>query len=225
MARDRNASVRRRVAANIIAPPEQLASLLDDKDPVVSDAAAANPSLVPALIEQLAQEGRFLHALARNPSTPAHWLDRWGRVDQPETLQWWVAQNPSARTDFAERKARTLPPRLTSVRPGDEPGNGALLRRKSSAVELRKRLAALPRMPAWLVEELAQDEDHRVRQEMAAGGSVTAELLEKLAMDENELVRARAMRNTRLSRDVLERLALHSNAAISGDAERVLDET
>ena len=183
LATDRNAQIRRAVAANQTAPSALLEKLAGDADAEVRGAVAGNPTAPTALLERLADDGDswVCWMAARNPAAPTPLLER--LLDRADTfVRGAVATHPGSPVTLLERLA------------------------DDAEAEVRQRVAGNPATPVIWLTRLAGDADPEVRCEAAGNPSTPATLLERLAGDADPEVRLAVAGNPATPSALLARL-------------------
>jgi len=186
-------------ASKADADPRVLAALAYDPSFVVRRAVAENPRTPSAVLGLTAAEAKQIDgknmclSLAKNPSMPADWLEKWAD-DEWYMMRRNVAGNPSTPPDALQR---------LSVG-GDTGGRQRVAENPSTPAEalsalatgddsnVRRTVAENPNLPAGVLAGMADDADPGVR--VCVGIATTRRVVQVFGVDESNVEAIAALR-------------------------------
>ena len=211
------------IAAGVL-PPAALVAAIDHHDPDARALAAAERSMIPTMLEMLANDPSHIvrEAVAANPSTSPRVLERLASARQNLAERCAVAQNPACEPQLMERLHRDEHPFV----------RGAVARNPACPQQLLARLAddkeewiaqdvvtnanCGQRLLSYTVQRSKPGSDLRIA--AAANPGCDADMLELLADDSRWSVRRAVASNLRSSQTLIRRLCPDSDEQVRFEA-------
>ncbi|MFW2512242.1 hypothetical protein ACNI3K_00505 [Demequina sp. SO4-13] len=211
LAEDPSEVVRRAVAQNRTTPRSQIDSMLSADVASVRQYAAAHPHASSLVLTRAAKAKSVLvrRGVASNPLAPAQSLHALA-TDPDMQVRKRVAHNPSTPAQILRALVDDQDDEVTRwlvtnrAAPPDVMVRLAHMRR-----ELRVQAAAAPNSPLELIEELARDEDERIRGVVCVNRTVPLRVFWNLARDPSPSVREQLAIGRVTPAEVMRHLAAH----------------
>ena len=212
LAKDKNVDVRRGVAENPNTKPETLALLAKDSDQFVIRSVASHPNTSPEILSLLAKDKNVSWHVADNHNTKPEDLALLAK-DEDVDVRRAIARNPNTKPEDLALLAKDKSPvvRGTVARSPNTNSETLALLAKDSDWYVRTYVAEHPSTNSETLALLAKDEDAIIREGVAEKHNTSPETLALLAKDVDEEIRGAVAKNPNTNSETLALLAKDKN--------------